>query len=286
MRFRIACFSMLKFTALCVGVLLVHCSACSSPPERRKSKSERREAMLQMQRNVGLVHSHTRLMRNKSGFPESQYRTPEGTITCSWRLTVFSGLSTSGPYPNQLWNSPFNQAADNDEDRRIYAVTSRSQPSPFTQVFALVGPGTAFTEFGVGKGRDTKDAEPGAILLLDCKNHLIHWMEPGDVDVSVLKRSKEFGFENLEPNYPEGFLVAFVDGAVWWIKKDVPSDVISQFYTLEGAQSHDREKELAPYVLDKIPPLKKHDGQYFIPSSDEQHSSAHSPDVEAKLRGE
>jgi hypothetical protein len=254
---------MLKITAFCVSVLLINCSACSSP---RESKNERREAMLQMQRDVAIVHIVPTWMRKKPGFPESQYRTPDGTITCSWRMTV-TAVGLSGPYPGQPWKSPLNQVYDNAAGRSMYAVTSRSQPSQYTQVFALVGPGTAFTEFAEGKGRNSNDAEPDAILLLECKNHLIHWMEPGDIDVSVLKGSRD-GFDELEPNYPEGFLVAFVDGAVWWIKKDVPSEVISHFYTVEEAQAHDREKELAPYALDKIPPIKKTDGKYLMPASE------------------
>jgi hypothetical protein len=176
-----------------------------------------------------------------------------------------------GPKLQLSWQSPENQRFDERKGRILFDVTSRTNPSKFTQVFALVGPGTAFSEFVYTNGRDGAEAEPDAILLLDAKNDTIHWMEPGDIQLETLLagESDDPGFGNLTPNYSEGFLVAFVDGAVWWIKRDIPHKVLLPFLTVEGARSHDREKELTPYALDKLPPLKPRDGMYWLPPSEE-----------------
>jgi hypothetical protein len=93
----------------------------------------------------------------------------------------------------------------------------------------------------------------------------------GEVELRPLLfgKSDDRGFGKLTPNYSEGFLVAFVDGAVWWIKRDVPHKVLLPFLTVEGARSHDREKELGTYALDKLPPLKPNEGKYWLPPSDE-----------------
>jgi hypothetical protein len=93
-------------------------------------------------------------------------------------------------------------------------------------------------------------------------------MEPGDVDVRPLSTSNVEGLDDLEPNYSEGFIIAFVDGAIWFIRKDVPHEAIAPFLTLEGARSHDRDKELSPYAIDKLPPLQKHDGKYVVESTE------------------
>jgi hypothetical protein len=258
----------IKNWRFCVSMLLcLSCASCGV----QKPEHERREAMLQMQRFVGILHSYWPFVGSKVGFPESAYpRTEDGTITCSWRLTIKGVCFDCGPYLDQSWKAPINQAQDTVADRRMYSVRARDNPSPYTQIFALIGSGTAFTDYGVASGRDSKDAEPDAILLLDSKNHLIHWMEPGDIEVGPLASSSKFstGFNDLEPNYPEGFLVAFVDVAVWFIRKDVPKEAIAPFYTVEGARMHDREKELAPYAIDKVPPLTKTDGRYYLPPAE------------------
>lgn len=207
-----------------------------------------------MQRLVAILHQSMQSLRTQPGFPESIFQSEDGSANCSWRLTVF--VSATGPAIDESWKSPFNQSFDIEANRRLYSVKSRSNPSQFTQVFAVTGEGTAFTELQVGKGQDTRDAEPDSILLMDSKNQLIHWMEPGDIGIAPLIRS---GFSELEPNYPEGFLIAFADGAVWCISKDVPHDLIKPFFTLEGARAHDRDVELASFAVEKIPPLARRD---------------------------
>lgn len=201
--------------------------------------------------------------RGKTSFPESDCHAPDGSVTSSWRLAINDGAE-DGPDISQSWKSPVNQSKDDKRVAKLFAVTSRSNPSPFTQVFGIVGPGTAFTEYEYTKGRDSSSAEPDAILLVDADNREIDWKEPGDIRVESLIASHS-AFRSLEPNYPEGFLVAFVDGAVWWIRKDVPQEVLQPFLTVEGAKSHDREAELTPYALDKVPPLPKVDGRYVLP---------------------
>lgn len=248
----------------CKALLLLVSMMCSSCGQRH---NERRDAMLEMKCLVASLHSNVQLRPGRPGFPKSTFLAESGAPTCSWRLTVLD-TSLHGPFTDQLWKSPLNQPQDTTENRQLYTVKLRSIPSSYTHVFALVGTGTAFTDYTIGNGADTSDAEPDAILLLECKNNLIHWMEPGDIEVaSLLQASDTTGIGTLEPNYSEGFLVAFVDGAVWCIRRDIPYKAISPFYTLDGARLHDRDVELAPYVIDKVPPLVKKRGQYFLDGS-------------------
>jgi hypothetical protein len=170
-----------------------------------------------------------------------------------------------GASVDQSWKSPYNQIeegklVDNIRNRRGFTI--KGSPTEFTQIFALVGPGSAFTEYAERAGLDSNTAEPDAILLIDCKNELIHWMEPGDIAIGpLLHRDNDIG-DVLASNYRQGFLIAFVDGAVWWIRTDVPQKVIAPFFTLEGARAYDRDDALAKYALRKLPPLDKEDGKY------------------------
>jgi hypothetical protein len=148
--------------------------------------NERKEAMRQMQRDVGMLHSHMRTTSREIGFPKSNNEAKDGTETCSWRVTVLDCCET-GPAPHESWKSPLNQGfASQSVGSECFRVTARTQRNDFTQVFGLIGPGTAFTEYEYTKGRESADAEPDAILLLDAQNQLIHWMEPGDIRVESL----------------------------------------------------------------------------------------------------
>jgi hypothetical protein len=138
----------------------------------------------------------------------------------------------------------------------LFTISPRQTASQYTQIFALAGPGTAFTEYGLGKGLDFSECEPDAILFLDHRNETVHWMQPGDVDLPrLLSTEWEQGIGDFEPNLPDGFLIAFVDGAVWSIRQDVPREAISKFFTVESARRFDREEVLGPYTIDKLPPL-------------------------------
>jgi hypothetical protein len=242
---------------LCLFVPIASC---------RAAKDERREAMRQMQ---GIIYGlHYKL--GLRGFPDSGIATENKSATCSWRRILVSNPLYRSRC-SESWKSVYVQIedgkfVDNENNRRKFIVKGRADPSMYTQIFALIGPGTAFTEFSGIENTDT--AEPDAILLLDCQNKLIHWMEPGDIDIDhllSLARDESIG-QHLTPNYPEGFLVGFIDGAVWWIRKDVPQEVILPFLTLEGAGKHDRDDELTKYAFDKLPPFEKHDGRYSLPA--------------------
>jgi hypothetical protein len=229
-------------------------TSCESDGEK-----DRREAMEQMRRLVAMLHGRNVMMLQEPGFPKASWRDENGNPTCSWRLSVLD-VSMDNLHLSLDWKAPVHRTFD--KYARHYAVTSRSNPSKYTHVFALVGQGTAFTEFELGMGKSTGDAEKDAILLMESKNDVVHWMEPGDIDVESLKNGVTL---NIEPNYPDSFIIAFVDGAVWRVRREVPYSVISPFLTLEGAQSHDREDQLGSYAIEKIPSLPKVDGRYVFP---------------------
>lgn len=244
--------------AILFCIVRIPCQAASAEPQE-----ERAEAMKRIQGIVASLNSQP-----ARRFVQGTYRTNGEEPMCSWRLALGRN-PLYGPKVDLPWKSPFNQIEEGkllDNDRHRAAFTVRGAPSKYTQIFALVGPGTAFTEYFASKGRNPSAAEPDAILLLDCQNRLIHWMEPGDIDVGRLLRPDQFTIgEHLAPNFPPGFLIAFVDGAVWWIRGDVPQEVIVPFFTLKGAQTHNRDDELAKYALDKLPPLVKYEQGYYYP---------------------
>ena len=126
---------------------------------------------------------------------------------------------------------------------------------------AIVGPGTAFTEYGVEKEGITRsmlnqltEVAPDAILLVECDSPY-YWIEPGDVTIEeILKSESETGLGDLKGNFPGCFAVAFVDGTVWFLKDSVPKSALAKFLTVESATRFNRDEVLRDYVIQELPP--------------------------------
>ena len=81
-------------------------------------------------------------------------------------------------------------------------------------------------------------------------------MEPGDIGLGeLLSKDWASGIGDLRPNLSDGFCVAFADGSVRLIRRDVPREAISKFFTIESAKRFDRNQVLGPYTLDQLPAL-------------------------------
>jgi hypothetical protein len=79
------------------------------------------------------------------------------------------------------------------------------------------------------------------ILFVEVAHSGVHWMEPGDITLEGMADSIREGLDG------DGFHVAFADGEVWFLSRDVPMANLRPFFTLDGARKHDREDILGPY---------------------------------------
>jgi hypothetical protein len=207
---------------------------------------------------VDFMYYTPQMNMRQQAFFEDIVNSDDGTTTLSWRARILD-VSLDSPAWREPWNSPANQEWGK-QDHEVYHIRPSPRLKGYTQIFALTGPGTAFTEYGEGKGRNFLECEPDAILLIDHQNTSIHWMQPGDIELDALLAEKwERGIGSFRSNFPEGFLIGFADGAVWCIRKDVPREAISKFFTVESAKRYDREAVLGPYAIDKLPPIPKED---------------------------
>lgn len=116
-----------------------------------------------------------------------------------------------------------------------------------TNVMALVGPGTFFTEASLGR----VDLEPDAMVLVETRQSAIHWMQPGDIDI---KRTPQVvGRVTGISGVIRGRIhVAFVDKEVWCLRSDVPFAELAKFVTVESAKRFTRENVLTPYRIDRF----------------------------------
>jgi hypothetical protein len=73
-------------------------------------------------------------------------------------------------------------------------------------------------------------------------------MEPGDVDIDRRENIPTTGIDGC------GFMIAFADGAIWHVRSDVPQHTLRLFCTVHGAETHDRNIELAPFAKEFVAP--------------------------------
>jgi len=235
----------LLFTFFAVGML----PSCSRTDEQRLQDMEK------MSRFVYILLERGELRPGNEGFADTTFYDEDGQPCISWRLGGIGLRSDPVPSLKKHWQSPQNKIFDEPTTTFVIGPRSTDSGSIYTNVFGLVGPGTALTEFAAKNNPDLAKLPDDAIVLLESQGEKVHWIEPGDIDLARLEEFKTgAGIGDLKPSYPEGYLVAFADESVWYIRKDVPRSIVSKFFTVEGAQTHDRRKELGPYVLDELNP--------------------------------
>lgn len=174
--------------------------------------------------------------------PPAVIRDSDGRPTSSWRLRIVPFLE--GTNFGLDWRLPWTNAKSYVWEHMTFPFYTYARDSDCgarweTNVVALSGPGTAFDS---DRTCTLSEIDRNAILLVEIKGSGIHWAEPRDLDVAEIRESITRGLDG------DGMHVAFADGAVWFLRKDVPWEDLKKFFTLEGARQLDRERVLGPYA--------------------------------------
>jgi len=171
---------------------------------------------------------------------------PSSPALFSWRALV---PPIFGEDPRTLdrtasWDSASNMRLRNC---RGNILTQHSPADQQTQFLAITGPGTAFGD-GTTVPWAIKDLPEDAILIVETRNSGLHWMEPGDFDLRTMPRTiNARDGTGISGYYPYGFHVAFADGQYWCLSNEVPFETLEKFFTVGGAEQHDRDELLGPY---------------------------------------
>jgi hypothetical protein len=108
-----------------------------------------------------------------------------------------------------------------------------------TNVVAITGPGTAFDG---DRTYPVADLAADTIVAIEIKDSGFLWPEPGDLDIHEIPESITGGIDG------DGVHVLFADGAVWFLRNEVPLENLKKFFTVEGAKRFDREQLLGLYA--------------------------------------
>jgi hypothetical protein len=176
--------------------------------------------------------------------PEAKYRhesMKEGEYN-SWRamaskyLMGTSDVRRASLDIRRYWKDPLNIRCGNS--RFCWTGKQGSWESYWTNVMAITGPDTAWDLQTCDKLYDCEDL----IIAAEVDDSCIHWMQPGDIDISIIPWDFFCGIDG------DGVLVLFLDGSIWHLDKDIPFDKVRPFFTASGAREYDRWSELRPFA--------------------------------------
>lgn len=182
-------------------------------------------------------------VRSKSGVPIS-----------SWRFLASDPHMFATPFDRSTpWDSPANSGAS-QWPYHVYCLHLNAPSGPKdleTKVLAVTGEGTGFSP---SRPQVLEELPNDLILLVEVWGTGVHWMQPGDIDVTQGQRIPLSGPDG------RGACVTFADGAVWYLRSDVPKEAVEKFCTIEGARKHDRTELLRDFAEEFYPP-KRHPKQ-------------------------
>lgn len=181
-----------------------------------------------------------------SGSVMSQFTVDDqGKPLCSWRFVLRPHMDTAN-LPGRDYTKPWNAPQNIQWEYTAFACFCMRPRNVYTNVVAVAGEGTAFDDSVM---RPIESLPDDLILLVEVRDSAIHWMEPRDFDIQSMPR--EIAGEGLciSGMDGDGFLVAFADKSVWLLDNRTPFETVSCFFTVEGADAHDRRELLAFYRL-------------------------------------
>jgi hypothetical protein len=179
--------------------------------------------------------------REHGHIPRASWSTEDGCHKHSWRVLLwreFGENKTGARYRLDLpWDAPENKRL---QDEGAYCFrTPLDTTKPFcTSYLAITGPGTGFDPKEEHRLHDLPD---DLILVVRATTRNIHWMEPRDL---VAESTSDDAFAPRDER-----VVLFADGAVWFLRRDVPFEDLKKFFTVDGASAFDREEVLKSFLI-------------------------------------
>jgi hypothetical protein len=235
-------------------------------------------SLRQQQREMYLRHRALKIraatygMEDRLGgsLPARVYLDDAGRLLFSWRFVLLATLDEYCPIRDSTkpWSDPVNEEAVAIGNMFFCLPYLSDKTSPANEdchgnTAVVTGPGTAFED---GKHYRYQELPLRLILVVEVADSGGHWAEPGDLDIRDLPTTTTEGPEG------DGFLVAFVDHQVWFLRNNVPVAVLKEFMTIDTARNAKREELLGPYGQE-ITPLaslrveERHQLRFLLPGT-------------------
>jgi prepilin-type processing-associated H-X9-DG protein len=168
-------------------------------------------------------------------FPPARYDDANGKPMHSWRVLIMPFVEASSFYSQynfaEPWNGPNNSTL---RSGRFFTCPSHDSPG-YTNYVAVVGPGTIWPDGKQARIADVTDGISNTLMIVEIAHSDIHWMEPRDLPVEELPAWLDPNHRpQLLGNHIEGGLVAYADGHVEMLPRDVTIERLKALVTAAG----------------------------------------------------
>ena len=231
------------FKEFLIGLMIIGLmEAALYPAVRMARHASRRSQQCSHLHQIGIALHHFHDIHKS--FPSAVQRDQAGRPLASWRFQIAPFLETITMNADfgAKWDVPANRWLTFRAHRVFCLYAGSGQEKTLrarTNFVAVTGAGTVFEN---GRTWQRENIDSDTILVIEVPSSDTLWAEPGDLDVDQLP-------ENLTKGPAgNGFHVLFADGAVWYLRSEVPLAEVRKFFTVDGAKQYERRVVLGPYA--------------------------------------
>jgi hypothetical protein len=177
-------------------------------------------------------------------FPPAYIADEFGRPMHSWRVLLLPYLEGKQVYDqydfNEPWDGPNNRLLA-DKMPAVYHCPSDDESKPGETSYAtVVGPETAFPGDDVVRLTDVKDGTENTLVIVEAAGNGIHWMQPRDVPVNVVKAgiNKAPGL-GICSRHPQVAIAVFADGSVHALHEIISPEMLRALSTRAGGERVD-----------------------------------------------
>jgi prepilin-type processing-associated H-X9-DG protein len=227
---------------LVVGGILV---ALLLPAVQAAREAARRASCQNNLKHIGLaMHNYNQ----KYGcFPPAFIPDRNGKPMHSWRVLILPFLDDDTLYReyrfDEPWDSPHNKALASRMPS-VYCCPTEAEPGASQTSYAmLVGPHAISDGPTPRKMGDIKDGSSYTIMVAECANAGINWMEPRDLNTKEMTFHINHVTDDSQPSKSEissshsaAANVLFCDGSVHTLSATLDSKVLEGMTTIDGGE--------------------------------------------------
>jgi uncharacterized protein (TIGR03067 family)/prepilin-type processing-associated H-X9-DG protein len=190
-------------------------------------------------------------------FPQQAIMSKDGKPLLSWRVAILPFIDQGNLY-NQFkldepWDSEHNKKLINIIPKTYLAVANAPKEPSRTYYQVFTGKDTLYPtpDAKVTIGQIT-DGTSQTACIFEAKEPVI-WTKPDDL---VLPKQGE-KMPDLGGMFPDGMNLAFCDGSVRWVRRDIDPATLRALITPAGGEVIDQSKLAVPPAKKETPPPEK-----------------------------